>query len=109
MEKPWGYHGEWSPSGDPAAKNPWGLRSLGFWPWDLPRDSIHQGGITFSSASGHSFLKFSALRAVFEKFATKNCVFQIYDKNMHNNILALQNLQYGFKVFKCTLFDLHNS
>ena len=24
-----------------AAKNPWGLRPLGFWPWDLPRDSIH--------------------------------------------------------------------
>ena len=41
MEKPWGYHGEWSPSGGPAAINPWSLRPLGFGPWDLPRDSIH--------------------------------------------------------------------
>ena len=28
MEKPWGYHGEWSASGGPAAKNPRGLRPL---------------------------------------------------------------------------------
>ena len=23
------------------SQNPWGLRPLGFWPWDCPRDSIH--------------------------------------------------------------------
>ena len=41
MEKPWGYHGEWSPSRDHAATISWGLRLLGFLPGDLPRDSIH--------------------------------------------------------------------
>ena len=41
MEKPWEYHGEWSAAGGPSAKNPWGLRHLGFWPWDLSRHSIH--------------------------------------------------------------------
>ena len=41
MEKPWAYHGEWSPSGGLSAKNPWNLRPLGFWPWDLIRNSIH--------------------------------------------------------------------
>ena len=25
----------------PRPKNPLGLWPLGFWPWDLPRDSIH--------------------------------------------------------------------
>ena len=40
VENPWGYHGEWSPSGGPAAKNPRGLRSIGFWLWDLPRDIV---------------------------------------------------------------------
>ena len=30
VEKPWMYHGELRPSGSPAAKNPWGLRPLGF-------------------------------------------------------------------------------
>ena len=24
-------------------QNPWGLRPLGFWPWDLPRHNIHHG------------------------------------------------------------------
>ena len=35
------YHGEWSPSGKSRGLNHWGLRPLGFWPWDFPRDSIH--------------------------------------------------------------------
>ena len=43
MEKPWGYHDEWSALVGPAAKkNPWGLQPLGFWSWDLPRHSSHQ-------------------------------------------------------------------
>ena len=37
---PWVYHGEWSPSGSPVTKS-LGLRSVGFWPWDFPRDYIH--------------------------------------------------------------------
>ena len=41
LGKAFGYHGELSPVEGPAAKNPRGLRHLGFWPWDLPRDSIH--------------------------------------------------------------------
>ena len=41
MKKPWGYQGEWSASGGPAAKNPWGLQPLGFWPCDLPRHHIN--------------------------------------------------------------------
>ena len=28
------YPGEYCPSGCSKAKNPWGLRSLGFWPWN---------------------------------------------------------------------------
>ena len=30
VEKPWGYHGELSPLGNPSAKNPRGLRPSGF-------------------------------------------------------------------------------
>ena len=41
FDGPWVYHGEWSPSGSPLAKNPRGLQPLRFWPWDFPRDSIH--------------------------------------------------------------------
>ena len=35
VEKPWVYHGKWNPSGVPRQK------TLGFWPWVFPRDSIH--------------------------------------------------------------------
>ena len=41
MKKPLRYPGECCASGGPTAKNPRGLRPLGFWPWDLPRHSIH--------------------------------------------------------------------
>ena len=36
------YPGEYCPSGGSKAKNPWGLRSLGFLAMELPRDNIHQ-------------------------------------------------------------------
>ena len=41
VEKPRGYHGEWSPLGSPKAENPRGHRPRGFWPRDFPRDSVH--------------------------------------------------------------------
>ena len=41
MEKPRGYHGEWSPYRGFKAKNPRGRSFLGFLVADLPRDSIH--------------------------------------------------------------------
>ena len=41
VEKPWVYHGEMESLGKSHGQNPCGLRPLGFWPWDFPRDSIH--------------------------------------------------------------------
>ena len=37
-----GVYGEFFPSGGSKAKNPWGLRPLGFLALQLPRDNIHQ-------------------------------------------------------------------
>ena len=39
--KSWGYHCECNPLESPAAETPWGLRPLGFWPWNFFRDCIH--------------------------------------------------------------------
>ena len=41
LEKLRGYHGEWSASGGPKAKTQGAAGPEGFWPWDLPRHSIH--------------------------------------------------------------------
>ena len=41
MKKPLGNRGECCASGRSRGQNPGGLRPLGFWPWDLPRHSIH--------------------------------------------------------------------
>ena len=41
LEKPRGYHGEWSALGGPKAKTRGTADPEGFWPRDLPRHSIH--------------------------------------------------------------------
>ena len=41
VEKPWGYHGEWSPSGSPKAKTRGAAGPKDIWPQDFLTDSIH--------------------------------------------------------------------
>ena len=69
MKKSWRYHGECCASGGPAAKNPRGLRPLGFCPWDLPRHNIYHDT---SSAFSNNFPNYFG-KSGKEKYKYINC------------------------------------